>query len=294
MWATRSLAALLAAAACGAGQFARTARAHDSLAPPGSPHTWLPVQEWVHRHWLPFDERDLSVRLGLRPGELEAYLYNDHRALAVLATARGIDIAQLRDDLVAPWRTRVDERRYAVLRDRTERLLTQPHLAQHVFFHVFHGSAVAHAPQLTFGLPDATVRQLRLDGHTPIEIADLGGVSPAALRATLLHFFHAEAEEGIRLGFAWPAEARLILARQTVRLDCWMRSPRPGDDPANPYGKARFWHGRHARGWPASPRQRRANDRRVERFRRSLRRGCWPVPAAWSGSRPPWRAGRSG
>ena len=106
MWATRSVAVLLAVAASGG---AGSARAHDSSAPPGAPHTWLPDEDWVARHWLPFDERDLSRRLGLRGRDLEAYLYDDHRALADLAEARGIDPAQLRDELMAPWRTTVDE-----------------------------------------------------------------------------------------------------------------------------------------------------------------------------------------
>ena len=122
-------------------------------------------------HWLPFDERALTARLALRTGDLEAYLYNDHRALADLARARGLDVARLRDELVAPWRPLADDQRYELLRGRTERILTQPHLAQHVFFHVFHDTAVAHDAQGTFGLPLATVHHLRIAGLTPLEIA---------------------------------------------------------------------------------------------------------------------------
>jgi hypothetical protein len=261
------------------------ARAHDSLAPAGAPHTWLPNEDWVHRHWLPFDERQLTARLGLRPRELESYLYNDHRSLAALALARGLDVEALRDELTAPWRGLVDGARYELLRERTQRLLTQPHLAQHAFFHVFHGGVVLHRPETTFGLPLVAVQQLRLGGLTPIEVGRRGGMPASSLRAELLHHLHAEAEEGVRLGFSWPAEAERILARQTARLDCWMRSPRPGGDSANPYGKARFWHGPHVRGWPATMRERRANDRRVERFRRRVAHGCWPIPAPWSGAR---------
>jgi hypothetical protein len=282
MRAPRALAALLVAAACGAGTAAPPARAHDSLSPPGAPHTWLPDEDWVMRHWIPFDERTLTHRLGLRPRELEAYLYDDHRALATLAAARGLDVEELGDELVAPWRSLVDAPRYAVLRQRTQRVLTQPHLAQHVLFHIFHGAAVADDPELTFGLPAVTVAQMRFDGLPPIEIARRGGVSPATLHAKLLHFIRDAAEEGVQRQFTSPGEAGRILARQTDALDCWMRSPRPGADPTNPYGKARFWHGGHARGWPVTARQRRANERRVERFRRSLRRGCWRRPARWS------------
>ena len=69
--------------------FAAPARAHDSLAPAGAGHNWLPDEEWVHRHWLPFDERELEAALGLRGRELEAYLYDDHHTLAGVGCGRG-------------------------------------------------------------------------------------------------------------------------------------------------------------------------------------------------------------
>jgi hypothetical protein len=285
MYRAGSLTTILATAALGTCLAVRPlaqAVAHDSLGPPGAPHTWLPEEDWVMRHWVPFDERALTTRLALRAGDLESYLYDDHHALADLGRARGLDVGRLRDELVAPWRPLVDDERYALLRERTERVLTQPHLAQHVFFHVFHAGLVDHDPPGTFGLPRHTVHEMRLTGLTPVEIAARGGVSADALRASLLHFFEFERDEGVRRRLAWPDESRRILARQSARLDCWLRSPRPGDDPANPYGKARFWHGPHARGWPGTRRQRAANERRVERLRRRLRHGCWPRPHAWS------------
>ena len=282
MRAPASLAVVLTTSACAVCLPVRFARGHDSLSPAGASHTWLPDEDWVMRHWVPFDERALINRLALRSRDLEAYLYDDHHALSDLALARGLDPAQLRDELVAPWRPLVDDARYELLRERTERVLTQPHLAQHVFFHVFHDATVAHDPHATFGLPAATVRQMRLDGLTPVDVAGRGGVSAGALRSSLLHFFQLERDEGIRRRVAWPDESRRIHTRQIARLSCWMRSPRPGDDPANPYGKARFWHGPHTRAWPRTRRQRLANERRVERLRRRLQRGCWPRPPGWS------------
>jgi hypothetical protein len=280
MWATRSLAVAVLAAACGAGGGVPLAHAHDSLAPPGAPHTWLPHEDWVMHHWVPFDERDLATRLGIRPRELEGYLYDDHRPLAQLAWARGISVDALRDELVAP--SPADPERYALLRERTQRMLTQPHLAQHVFFHVYHGGAVLHDAEASFGVTAATFQALRLQGLSPVAIAERGGVSPAEVRTALLHEFHMRAAEGALRGLTPPSEARRIAARQTSTLDCWMNTPRPGGDPTNPYGKARFWHGPHKRGWPSTSSERRANERRVERFRRSLRRGCWPIPPRWS------------
>ena len=280
-----SLSALLAMVMCLAGQSPPEASGHDSLGPPGAAHTWLPHEDWVMRHWVPFDEQALKIRLGLRGRDLEAYLYDDHHALADLARARGLDTVQLRDELVAPWRSLVDAEHYERLRERTERILTQPHLAQHVFFHVFHGAMMARDPQETFGLSAATVRRLRDDGLAPVEIALRGGVLADALGARLLRFFQSEHDAGVQRNVAWPDESRRILVRQTARLACWMRSPPPGEDPANPYGKARFWHGLHLRTWPRTRRQRLANERRVEHLRRRLQPGCWGRPPAWS-----WRA----
>ena len=279
-----SLTVILATAACGVCLAVRPlpeATAHDSLSPPGAPHTWLPDEDWVMHHWLPFDERALKTRLALQAGDLEAYLYNDHHALTDLARARGLDVALLRDQLVAPWRPLVDDQRYALLRERTERILTQPHLAQHMFFHVFHDAAMAHDAQATFGFPLAAVQQLRIAGLTPLEIAGRGGVPPSAVRTSVLHFLAHERDDGVGRRVAWPDGSRRIFARQSARLDCWLRSGRPGDDPANPYGKARLWHGPHSRRWPRTGRQRAANERRVERLRRRLRDGCWPRPRAW-------------
>src|SRR4051794_5544282 len=75
--------------------------AHDSLAPPGGSHNWLPAELWVYAHWVPFDEQALYDALGLDARSLEAYLYDDHRRLADLALARGITVDELADRLIA-------------------------------------------------------------------------------------------------------------------------------------------------------------------------------------------------
>ena len=50
-----------------------SAQAHDSLAPLGASHNWLPEEEWVGRHWIPFDEQALKAELGLKGRNLHAY-----------------------------------------------------------------------------------------------------------------------------------------------------------------------------------------------------------------------------
>jgi hypothetical protein len=66
-----------------------TAAGHDSLAPPGAAHQWLPDEPWVMEHRIPFDQAVLQRELGLRGWRLEAYLFNDHHTLAMLAHRRG-------------------------------------------------------------------------------------------------------------------------------------------------------------------------------------------------------------
>ena len=40
----------------------------DSDAPPGSPPHWLPGEQWVMQHWLPYDEQRLYSLLGVDRG----------------------------------------------------------------------------------------------------------------------------------------------------------------------------------------------------------------------------------
>src|SRR3954453_15135250 len=100
--------------------------AHDSLAPPGASHNWLPSELWVYAHWVPFDEQALYDALGLDERSLEAYLYNDHHRLAGAAVFRGMSADQLADRLTAGWDS-ADADRRALLRDRTLHVLTQGH-----------------------------------------------------------------------------------------------------------------------------------------------------------------------
>ena len=144
---------------------AATARAHDSLASPGAMHTWLPGEKWVSSHWVPFEEQALKRALRLRGRQLEAYLYNDHHTPAALAARRGVGVDVLAERLLDPWRaTGASPARLARLHDHTLRILTQGHLAQHVFYHVFHGvPVVEHAPAV-FGVSGPEYAALRRGG----------------------------------------------------------------------------------------------------------------------------------
>jgi lambda repressor-like predicted transcriptional regulator len=216
--------------------------------------------------------------VGLRGRELEAYLYDDHRTLAELARRRGLDPERLADALVTPWASTVDAAALAVLRARTLRVLTQGHLAQHMFFHIYHG--LEGASQV-FGLSAEAYVAARLRGATPAQLARRHGVSTETVRRSMSGLFRADREQGVRSQQAWPAESDRILERRTGLLGCWLRKPLARFDPGNPYGKQMRQHGAHPRAWPATVRERRVDQARVERSRRALSASCWRPPPAW-------------
>lgn len=252
------------------------------MAPPGAPHQWLPNDRWLQEHWIPFDQRRLERALGLGAKELEAYLVNDHHTLADLARRRGLPVASLADRLVAPWRRRVGASHVAMLRGRTMQILTQGHLAQHAFFHVFHSLGSTFVAEGLFGVSSVELDAQRRLGRTPLEVALEHGKREAALTEGLVELLRRHRDGGVRLLEAWPAQSDRMLARQVATLPCWLRSVRPSMDWGNPYGKAMHQHGRHARGWPATSAQEREDERRVRRFYARLRWTCWPRV-------PPWR-----
>lgn len=262
------------------------AHAHDSLAPPGAWHNWLPDEGWVHHRWVPFDEAALTHALGLPRLDLQSYLYNDHHSLAQLAQRRGLSSADLATRLVVPWQGISDAHR-AVLRDRTMRILTQGHLSQHVFFHVFHGRELFPHSQDLFGMPAPAYEQLRHQGLSYVAIARHGGVPAAAMRAGVVALVEREHAIGIAQQESWPSQSHRLLERTLAWLPCWLRRPLPARDPANPYGKNRLLHGVHDARWPANARQRRDDERRVSRVLRRLPASCWTRPRAWSWATAP-------
>lgn len=263
---------------------AQSAIAHDSLAPRGAGHRWTPNEEWVRRHWIPFDVRTLKRELGLPGQALETYLYDDHHTLATLARARRLHVGELADRLVARWRGQVEKDHLRELQRRTRLILTQGHLSQHMFFHRFHGSYIGRAAPGLLGMPTGErFMPHRLMGRTALQIAREHGVSEATVTAGVVAVFEADHDDGIRFQVASTPTSDWFMRAQIAGLPCWLRRPLPSMDPTNPYGKASELHGRHhRRDWPASAAEQRANEARVERFRRSLKHSCWTRPQAWA------------
>jgi len=215
---------------------ATPAGAHDSLAPPGAQHNWLPKEGWVWMHWLPFEEPELAAALGTNAAGLRHHLTDDRHTLAMLAKRRGWKPKPLARHLTRRFDGRVPAKRLANLRWRTERVLTQGHLAQHLLFHTFHGPAVpTSAPQL-FGITREEFIAARQAALSPAAIAVRAGRDPAVTRAGVLALLSAEGARGVHTRSQSRAQARRMLARQRGALDCWMGSPLPKLDPANPFG----------------------------------------------------------
>ena len=227
----RRLLVLALAALAGSLTPAAPAAAQDSEAPPGASPRWLPCEEWVMYHWVPFDERRLFALLGVgRPVVLRWMRDDGHHTVAGLARRRGRDPRRIADELVAPWRGRVSAEHEAELRRRTMRTLTQGHLAQHLLFHTFHHPAIALRARGLFGLPALDYQRARLLGRSPAVIGAARGRSRREVARSALAVLRASGAEGVTRGWMPRAQAIRQLRRQRAGLAHWLdsRISKPG------------------------------------------------------------------
>lgn len=212
------LLALLAALALTAGP----AAARDSHAPAGARGDWLPSDVWVMSSWLPYDEARLESLLHVTRQDLDAWL-DDHRSLGELAARHGHpDRRRLAALLVAPRAADHRGTPLATLRARALDTLTQPHLARHLLFHVYHSHQLPRHARQVFGVSTAGYLRLRDRGRTPRRIAAAGGLSVRSLHGRLHAFFADRARRGVAAGAISPREARDLLAVQDAGLDAYI------------------------------------------------------------------------
>lgn len=262
----RGLTLLLVIALCAA--FAPAASAHDSEAPRDAVHRWLPDEAWSHKHWVPYDETRLYSLLGIDTRTLFDWLYDDHRTLADLARRRGVSPRTLAKRLMEPRRDSVSAHEYRVLRRRAERTLTQGHLAQHVFFHVFHGLHMPDVREL-LGVGQREYARLRARRMSRYEIARIGGRSREHVRGLVVESMEHAAMHGVHIGATTQEQADRMLARQMRVVDCWLERAHPKYDPWNPFGDPNAGHREHTR------------SERPRIVRRKPPKGCWTqLPAA--------------
>jgi Tol biopolymer transport system component len=204
----------------------------DSEAPPGAPPHWLPNENWVMQHWLPYDETRLYSLLGATRGDIWRWLRDDTRNLAGLAAQRGWDAQDLARELVEPWQATLhDPSRLALLEARALRTLTQGHLSQHIFFHSLHQEAIPSAAPEIFGTSTTRFRYLRRSELSPLMICRLNGRSRAHAQQAAEKTLRDMAARGVR-GQAMPAsQAQRLLARQLRQVPRWLQQTRYNGPP---------------------------------------------------------------
>ncbi len=210
----------------------------DSEAPATAPAHWLPPEDWVYNHWLPYDEGRLHTLLGVTRGDIWRQLRDDRHNLAQLAARHGWpDPAELAAQLVAPRAGSVSAATLATLRARAERTLTQGHLSQHLLFHSLHQFAIpSEAPEI-FGTTDAAFRRLRRGEQSPLEIGRLNGRSPSRIQALSARVLRERVRFGTDTGAMTERQARILLRRQLSQLPRWLAQVRYNGPPPTHAGK---------------------------------------------------------
>lgn len=218
------LAALLLAAPASASA-AGVPRSADSHAPAGARLDWLPSDEWVMSSWLPYDEGRLYDLARTSRAELSSWL-NDRRSVGDLAREHGVrSLRALADELVAPRLAGRTAAQRVALRRRALATLTQPHLGNHVLFHVFHTPAIAADAKRVFGVRAVTFRRLRAEGSSPARIGAVAGRSRLAVRGALRRLFHERAARAVRIGAMSRTQAAALLRHQEDGLNAYVDRP---------------------------------------------------------------------
>jgi Tol biopolymer transport system component/plastocyanin len=210
----------------------------DSEAPVTAPAHWLPPEDWVYNHWLPYDEDRLYELLGVTRGAIWRRLRDDRNNLAGLAARHGWpDAGKLADALVAPRADDVRPVTLVLLRSRALRTLTQGHLSQHLLFHSLHQFAIPSESPAIFGVSDAQFRTLRRAEQSPLEIGRLHGRSPAQIQALSAAVLRERVRFGISSDAMTAKQGRLLLRRQVSQLPRWLAQVRYNGPPPTHLGK---------------------------------------------------------
>jgi len=210
----------------------------DTEAPTTAPAHWLPPEDWVYNHWLPYDEGRLHELLGVTRGAIWRQLRDDRHNLAQLAARHGWpDPAKLAGALVAPREGQVSAATLATLRSRAKRTITQGHLSQHLLFHSLHQFSIPSEAPAIFGVTDAQFRALRRGEQSPLEIGRLHGRSPSRVQALSAAVLRERVAFGVRTGAMTSRQGRLLLRRQISQLPRWLAQVRYNGPPPTHLGK---------------------------------------------------------
>ncbi len=212
-------------------------RAPDSDAPAHAAPHWIPNDDWVRQHWVPFDEVTLHAVLRTDRRELWRHLRDDTHTLAMLGAERGWpDAEALAARLVASRHVPAAQRR--VLRARTLRVLTQGHLSQHIVFHTLHQDAGPRRAREVFGVATtAEFQRLRRLDLSPLRIGRLHGRTRASMQAGIERALRAAAARGVRGGDVSARESAVFLQRQLRQVPRWLGEDHYNGPPVTRRGK---------------------------------------------------------
>lgn len=194
----------------------------DSDAPPGAPPSWLPDEDWVMEHWLPYSQPRLHRALGVTEAQFEKWLYTAHDPLSDLASRQGVRQASLVRTLTAPWRSRVSARQLRELRERTRRTITQAHLLHHMLGHPFHQPSWQQRTEELFGLPSREVVALHANGMSYAEVARRGGRTYDQLHDGIASLLRKAKQRGVRTRQTPGVQGRRWLRSQIEQLPEWL------------------------------------------------------------------------
>jgi Tol biopolymer transport system component len=206
--------------------------AADPAAPHHSPAHWLPNEEWVWQHWLPYDEQRLYALLGISRSDLWHLLRDDTHTVGQLGEKRGWNSRRLANALVAPRRQSVPAAKYRELRSRALRTLTQGHLAQHIFFHSLHTAVIPNRASRIFGVSNTDeLQRLRRAELSPLQIARLYGRSRAEVTSAAKAALEERVRAGVRGGDMPASQGAILLGRQLRQLPRWLGQVRYNGPP---------------------------------------------------------------
>jgi hypothetical protein len=208
--------------------FTDRALAADSHAPPGAPINWLPPDDWVNEHWLPYDQNLLLRTLHMNTEDVRQFFvaHATRRRippLARLVRARGLSVSGLARHLVQAGLPDASGTDRAELLKRARWTLTQGHLMQHMLFHPFHDRALLYASRRIFGVsPVELGRRLNSTGRSRRQIGHAHGRSDRQMVAAIKAVLRAEERKGVASHVTPRSEARAELSSQLARINAFL------------------------------------------------------------------------
>ena len=209
--------ALLALSAPGA------ASAGDSHAPPGAGRNWLPKDDWVMQHWLPYDLQRLERLSGMRLEDIRRWFRAPGSRVPPLADAlraRGLEPARVARALVDAGHPPQNLRPLLVA--RAEDSFTQGHLLQHLLFHPLHSRGLTRAIPAIFGVRNREMAADLRRGMSRREVGEAHGKTPDQMVRAARAALRRAMQEGSRRGLVPAAEARRELALQLAAVPRWL------------------------------------------------------------------------